>query len=136
MPIIKVVTENDVGSGLAIVNNKLTAKVDGTTVQVNAQGQLTAIAQVDVKLQGAELTNDTTLHLTLSDNSTLDVDLSKFLNIDTDTKPTAVAVNGNDITITLSDGNTVTGSLADFKTALRHNQLQSLGGDDLGYTIA
>lgn len=136
MPIIKVVTENDIGQGLTITGNKLIPNVDGTTVQVNAQGQLTAVAQVDVKLQGAELTNETTLHLTLSDGSALDVDLAKFLNVDTDTKPTAVSVSGNDITITLSDGNTVTGSLADFKTALRHNQLQSLAGEDLGYTIA
>lgn len=136
MPIIKVVTDQDIGQGLKIENNKLVPSVDGTTVLVNAQGQLTAVSQVDVKLQGAELTNDTTLHLTLSDNSTLDVDLAKFLNVDTDTKPTAVSVSGDAITITLSDGTTVTGELADFKTALRHNQLQSLGGEDLGYTIA
>lgn len=136
MAIIKLVSENDLGNGLAINNQKVVVKVDDSTVKINAQGQLTAVAQVDVKLQGASLNDSTNqLHLELSDGSALDVDLSKFLNIE-QVKPTGVTVTGDKVTIALSDGTSVEGTLADFKNALRNNQLQTLGGVDLGYTIS
>lgn len=136
MAIIKLVSENDLGNGLAIENQKVVVKVDDSTVKINAQGQLTAVAQVDVKLQGASLNDSTNqLHLELSDGSALDVDLSKFLNIE-QVKPTGVTVTGDKVTITLSDGTSVEGTLADFKNALHNNQLQTLGGVDLGYTIS
>lgn len=137
MPIVRVVTSTDLGKGL--LENQETKKVDinvdGTTVQFNAQGQLTATAPVDVKVSNAEIVDDTTLRITLSDANTFDVSLAKFLNVDTDTKPTAVAIVGDNIEITLSDGTKVSGSLADFKASLHHTELQDLAGNALGNTV-
>lgn len=137
MAIARVVTATDLGKG--VIENAETKKVDvnvdGTTVVFNAQGQLTAVAPVDVKVSNAELVDDTTLRITLSDANTFDVSLAKFLNVDTDTKPTAVAIVGDNIEITLSDGTTVSGSLADFKASLHHTQIQDLAGNELGFTM-
>ena len=105
MALIKVVTENDIGRGLAIELNKLVATgIKAVAVQGNelvitkyddSTENVTLPAQtVDVKLTDAGLVDETTLKLTLSDGSEFRVDLAKFLNIDTDTKPTAVSLTG------------------------------------------
>lgn len=137
MAIARLVTATDLGKGL--IENSETKKVDvvvdGTTVQINEQGQLTAVAQVDVKVSNAELVDDTTLRITLSDANTFDVSLAKFLNVDTDTKPTAVAIVGDNIEITLSDGTKVSGALTDFKASLHHTQLQDLAGNEIGFSM-
>ena len=151
MALIKVVTENDIGNGLAIENTKLVAKgikqiaVQGNDIVVTKYDDSTENVQlpaqtVDVKLTGAELVDETTLKLTLSDNSELRVDLSKFLNVDTNTKPTAVSLTGTTLQIDLSDGTNVQ---ADIATALQNyidtnvkgDEVQSLGGVKLGYFI-
>jgi hypothetical protein len=43
MSIIKIVTNNDLGTGVEIVANKLRAKVDGTSIQVNGSGALETV---------------------------------------------------------------------------------------------
>lgn len=151
MALIKVVTENDIGKGLAIENTKLVAKgikqiaVQGNEIVVTKYDDSTEnvalpAQTVDVKLTGAELVDETTLKLTLSDNSELRVDLSKFLNIDTDTKPTAVSLTGTTLQIDLSDGTNVQTNIATalqnyIDTNVKGDEVQSLGGTKLGYFI-
>ena len=151
MALIKVVTENDIGNGLAIENTKLVAKgikqiaVQGNEIVVTKYDDSTEnvalpAQTVDVKLTGAELVDETTLKLTLSDNSELRVDLSKFLNIDTDTKPTAVSLAGTTLQIDLSDGTNVQTNIATalqnyIDTNVKGDEVQSLGGTKLGYFI-
>ena len=151
MALIKVVTENDIGKGLAIENTKLVAKgikqiaVQGNEIVVTKYDDSTEnvalpAQTVDVKLTGAELVDETTLKLTLSDNSELRVDLSKFLNIDTDTKPTAVSLAGTTLQIDLSDGTNVQTNIATalqnyIDTNVKGDEVQSLGGTKLGYFV-
>ena len=151
MALIKVVTENDIGKGLAIENTKLVAKgikqiaVQGNEIVVTKYDDSTEnvalpAQTVDVKLTGAELVDETTLKLTLSDNSELRVDLSKFLNIDTDTKPTAVSLAGTTLQIDLSDSTNVQTDIATalqnyINTNVKGDEVQSLGGVKLGYFI-
>ena len=151
MALIKVVTENDIGKGLAIENTKLVAKgikqiaVQGNEIVVTKYDDSTEnvalpAQTVDVKLTGAELVDETTLKLTLSDNSELRVDLSKFLNIDTDTKPTAVSLAGTTLQIDLSDGTNVQTNIATalqnyIDTNVKGDEVQSLGGVKLGYFV-
>lgn len=151
MALIKVVTENDIGKGLAIENTKLVAKgikqiaVQGNDIVVTQYDDNIALVAlpaqtVDVKLTGAELVDETTLKLTLSDNSELRVDLAKFLNVDTDTKPTAVSLTGTTLQINLSDGTNVQTDIATalqnyIDTNVKGDEVQSLGGVKLGYFI-
>lgn len=151
MALIKVVTENDIGKGLAIEDTKLVAKgikqiaVQGNDIVVTKYDDSTEnvalpAQTVDVKLTGAELVNETTLKLTLSDNSELTVDLSKFLNVDTNTKPTAVSLTGTALQIDLSDGTNVQTDIATalqnyIDTNVKGDEVQSLGGVTLGYFI-
>lgn len=151
MALIKVVTENDIGKGLAIEETKLVAKgikqiaVQGNDIVVTKYDDSTEnvalpAQTVDVKLTGAELVNETTLKLTLSDNSELTVDLSKFLNIDTNTKPTAVSLTGTTLQIDLSDSTNVQTDIATalqnyIDTNVKGDEVQSLGGVKLGYFI-
>lgn len=151
MALIKVVTENDIGNGLAIENTKLVAKgikqiaVQGNEIVVTKYDDSTEnvalpAQTVDVKLTGAELVDETTLKLTLSDGSELRVDLAKFLNIDTDTKPTTVSLTGTTLQINLSDGTNVQTDIATalqdyIDTNVKGDEVQSLGGVKLGYFI-
>lgn len=151
MALIKVVTENDIGNGLAIENTKLVAKgikqitVQGNDIVVTKYDDSTEnvplpAQTVDVKLTGAELVDETTLKLTLSDGSELRVDLAKFLNIDTNTKPTAVSLTGTMLQIDLSDGTNVQTDIAAalqnyIDTNVKGDEVQSLGGTKLGYFI-
>lgn len=153
MALIKVVTENDIGNGLAIENTKLVATgikqitVQGNDIVVTKYDDSTEnvalpAQTVDVKLTGVELENETTLKLTLSDGSELRVDLAKFLNIDTDTdtKPTAVSLTGTTLQIDLSDGTNVQTDIATalqnyIDTNVKGDEVQSLGGVKLGYFI-
>lgn len=151
MALIKVVTENDIGKGLAIENTKLVAKgikqiaVQGNDIVVTKYDDSTEnvalpAQTVDVKLTGAELVDETTLKLTLSDNSEFRVDLAKFLNVDTNTKPTAVSLTGTTLQIDLSDGTNVQTDIATalqnyIDTNVKGDEVQSLGGVKLGYFI-
>ena len=151
MALIKVVTENDIGKGLAIELNKLVATgikavaVQGNDIVVTKYDDSTEnvalpAQTVDVKLTGAELVDETTLKLTLSDGSEFRVDLAKFLNIDTDTKPTAVSLTGTTLQIALSDDTNVQTDIATalqdyIDTNVKGDEVQSLGGVKLGYFI-
>ena len=149
MALIKVVTENDIGNGLAIENTKLVAKgikqiaVQGNDIVVTKYDDSTEnvalpAQTVDVKLTGAELEGETTLKLTLSDNSEFRVELAKFLNVDTNTKPTAVSLTGTTLQIDLSDSTNVQTDIATalqnyINTNVKGDEVQSLGGVKLGY---
>ena len=151
MALIKVVTENDIGKGLAIELNKLVATgikqiaVQGNDIVVTKYDDSTEnvalpAQTVDVKLTGAELEGETTLKLTLSDNSEFRVELAKFLNVDTNTKPTAVSLTGTTLQIDLSDSTNVQTDIATalqnyINTNVKGDEVQSLGGDKLGYFI-
>lgn len=151
MALIKVVTENDIGKGLAIEETKLVAKgikqiaVQGNDIVVTKYDDTTEnvalpAQTVDVKLTGAELEGETTLKLTLSDNSEFRVDLAKFLNVDTNTKPTAVSLTGTTLQIDLSDSTNVQTDIATalqnyINTNVKGEEVQSLGGVKLGYFI-
>ena len=151
MALIKVVTENDIGNGLAIENTKLVAKgikqlaVQGNEIVVTKYDDSTEnvalpAQTVDVKLTGAELVDETTLKLTLSDNSEFRVELAKFLNVDTNTKPTAVSLTGTTLQIDLSDSTNVQTDIATalqnyINTNVKGDEVQSLGGVKLGYFI-
>ena len=151
MALIKVVTENDIGKGLAIEETKLVAKgikqiaVQGNDIVVTKYDDSTEnvalpAQTVDVKLTGAELEGETTLKLTLSDNSEFRVELAKFLNVDTNTKPTAVSLTGTTLQIDLSDSTNVQTDIATalqnyINTNVKGDEVQSLGGTKLGYFI-
>ena len=151
MALIKVVTENDIGKGLAIEDTKLVAKgikqiaVQGNDIVVTKYDDSTEnvalpAQTVDVKLTGAELVDETTLKLTLSDNSEFRVELAKFLNVDTNTKPTAVSLTGTTLQIDLSDSTNVQTNIATalqnyIDTNVKGDEVQSLGGAKLGYLI-
>lgn len=82
----RIVTENDIGKGLAIEGNKLVAKVSaaaGNAIQATEDGLFVAppaAATVDVHLAGAEYVKATkTLKLKLSDDTTVDAPLAELL---------------------------------------------------------
>lgn len=133
MAIIRLVTNNDIGPGLEVNgSNQLVPKVDGTTVTVNASGELEAVAKLDVKLQGAELDGNT-LRLTLSDNNTVEADLATLLN--TDTKVDTITLAGTVATFAMSDGTSKTLELAPLLDAFKGDEVQSLGGTKLGHFV-
>ena len=151
MALIKVVTEKDIGNGLAIENTKLVAKgikqiaVQGNDIVVTKYDDSTEnvalpAQTVDVKLTGAELVDETTLKLTLSDNSEFRVELAKFLNVDTNTKPPALSLTGTTLQIDLSDSTNVQTDIATalqnyINTNVKGDEVQSLGGVKLGYFV-
>ena len=108
----RIVTENDIGKGLAIEDNKLVAKVSaasGNAIQATEDGLFVAqpaAAAVDVHLAGAEYVKATkTLKLKLSDNTEVDAPLDELLAKD--------ALN----------------------ETLRGEEVQSLAGVTLGYLM-
>lgn len=141
MPVVvtkqRLVEVHDLGKGIHVNEElkKVEIMIDGVTVRFNDQGQLTAVAQVDVHVANAELVDETTLRISLSNGSNFDVPLAKFLNIDTDTKPTAAAMDGDNLVITLSDGTTVSGTLGDWLTSKHHTELETVGGVKIGFSV-
>lgn len=108
----RIVTENDIGKGLAIEGNKLVAKVSdaaGNAIQATEAGLFVAppaAPTVDVHLAGAEYVKATkTLKLKLSDNTEVEAPLAELLAKD--------ALN----------------------ETLRGEEVQSLAGVTLGYLM-
>lgn len=108
----RIVTENDIGKGLAIEGNKLVAKVSaaaGNAIQATEEGLFVAppaATPVDVHLAGAEYVKATkTLKLKLSDNTEVEAPLAELLAKD--------ALN----------------------ETLRGEEVQSLAGVTLGYLM-
>lgn len=136
MAIVKLVSENNIGEGLHIEGSKLKAKIDGITIVLNEQGQLTAVAPIDIKLSGLEVVDDTTLRATLSDNTTVDVSLAEFLNVDTNTYPTSITRDGNVLKVYLNTGSSVDYDLTSFiNDQVKGNEVQDLAGNTLGYFV-
>lgn len=108
----RIVTENDIGKGLAIEGNKLVAKVSdaaGNAIQATEEGLFVATPTaptVDVHLAGAEYVKATkTLKLKLSDSTEVEAPLADLLAKD--------ALN----------------------ETLRGEEVQSLAGVTLGYLM-
>lgn len=106
---VKIVTENDIGKGLAIEDSKLVAKVSaaaGNAIQATEEGLFVSTPAVDVHLSGASYNKATkNLTLTLSDNTTVEAPLAELLAKDA-----------------LND-------------VLRGEEVQSLAGTKLGYLM-
>lgn len=116
-----------------IVDGKVkVTKSDETTEELPLPAQA-----VDVKLQGAELTEDNKLKLTLSDDSVIEADLAKFVDV-----PKSATEYWTEIK-----------ALPDFKTTvvelfkspeakaallevLKGEEVQNLAGDTKGYLLA
>lgn len=116
-----------------IVDNKVkVTKSDETTEELPLPAQA-----VDVKLKGAELTEDNKLKLTLSDDSVIEADLAKFVDA-----PKSATEYWTEIK-----------ALPDFKTTvvellkspeakaallevLKGEEVQNLAGDTKGYLLA
>lgn len=116
-----------------IVDNKIkVTKSDETTEELSLPAQA-----VDVKLKGAELTEDNKLKLTLSDDSVIEADLAKFVDA-----PKSATEYWTEIK-----------ALPDFKTTvvellkspeakaallevLKGEEVQNLAGDTKGYLLA
>lgn len=116
-----------------IVDNKIkVTKSDETTEELPLPAQA-----VDVKLQGAELTEDNKLKLTLSDDSVIEADLAKFVDA-----PKSATEYWTEIK-----------ALPDFKTTvvellkspeakaallevLKGDEVQNLSGETKGYLLA
>lgn len=118
---------------IEIIDNKVkVTKSDETTEELPLPAQA-----VDVKLKGAELTEDNKLKLTLSDDSVIEADLAKFVDA-----PKSATEYWTEIK-----------ALPDFKTTvvellkspeakaallevLKGEEVQNLAGDTKGYLLA
>lgn len=116
-----------------IVDNKVkVTKSDETTEELPLPAQA-----VDVKLKGAELTEDNKLKLTLSDDSVIEADLAKFVDA-----PKSATEYWTEIKALPDFKDTVIELLKspEAKTALlevlKGEEVQNLAGDTKGYLLA
>ncbi len=125
----QVVFKEDIGTGLGVVQGKLTVQIDPasnaalTASDAGLKLELPA-STVDVKLQGAEITAENKLKLTLSDNSVIEADLAKFVDApksadDYWTEIKALATFGTDV-----------------KEAVKGEAVQDLAGNTKGYLVS
>lgn len=127
-----VLTASDAGLKLelpAAVKSITAVAIEGNKVKVtDSEGvekelELPA-STVDVKLQGAEITAENKLRLTLSDNSVIEADLAKFVDApksadDYWTEIKALATFGTDV-----------------KEAVKGEVVQDLAGNTKGYLVS
>lgn len=116
-----------------IVDNKVkVTKSDETTEELPLPAQA-----VDVKLKGAELTEDNKLKLTLSDDSVIEADLAKFVDA-----PKAATEYWTEIKALPDFKDTVIELLkspeakAALLEVLKGEEVQNLAGDTKGYLLA
>lgn len=116
-----------------IVGDKVkVTKSDETTEELQLPAQA-----VDVKLKGAELTEDNKLKLTLSDDSVIEADLAKFVDA-----PKAAAEYWTEIKALPDFKDTVVELLkspeakAALLEVLKGEEVQNLAGDTKGYLLA
>lgn len=128
LPAEKVVITN-----VEIVDGKVkVTKSDDTVVELPLPAQA-----VDVKLKGAELTEDNKLKLTLSDDSVIEADLAKFVDA-----PKAATEYWTEIKALPDFKDTVIELLKspEAKAALiemlKGEEVQNLAGDTKGYLLA
>lgn len=125
-------TASDAGLKLelpAAVKSITAVAIEGNKVKVTdsegAEKELELPAStVDVKLQGAEITAENKLKLTLSDNSVIEADLAKFVDApksadDYWTEIKALATFGTDV-----------------KEAVKGEVVQDLAGNTKGYLVS
>lgn len=116
-----------------IVDNKVkVTKSDETTEELPLPAQA-----VDVKLKGAELTEDNKLKLTLSDDSVIEADLAKFVDA-----PKSATEYWTEIKVLPDFKDTVIELLkspeakAALLEVLKGEEVQNLAGDTKGYLLA
>lgn len=116
-----------------IVGDKVkVTKSDETTEELQLPAQA-----VDVKLKGAELTEDNKLKLTLSDDSVIEADLAKFVDA-----PKSAADYWTEIKALPDFKTTVVDLLkspeakAALLETLKGEEVQNLAGDTKGYLLA
>ena len=116
-----------------IVDNKIkVTKSDETTEELPLPAQA-----VDVKLKGAELTEDNKLKLTLSDDSVIEADLAKFVDA-----PKSATEYWTEIKVLPDFKDTVIELLkspeakAALLEMLKGEEVQNLAGDTKGYLLA
>lgn len=126
-------TEKTVVKSIAVVGDKLkVTNTDGFEELVALPAQA-----VDVKLQGAELTEDNKLKLTLSNGDILEADLAKFVDA-----PKAVTEYWTEIKALPDFKDTVIELLkspeakAALLEMLKGEEVQNLAGDTKGYLLA
>lgn len=126
-------TEKTVVKSIAVVGDKLkVTDTDGIEELVALPAQA-----VDVKLKGAELTEDNKLKLTLSDDSVIEADLAKFVDA-----PKAAADYWTEIKALPDFKDTVVELLkspeakAALLEVLKGEEVQNLAGDTKGYLLA
>lgn len=133
---VKLISKDNIGDGLHIEDSKLKVKVDGTSVRFNSNNQLEAVQSVDIRLAGLEIVNDTTLKATLTDSTTKEVSLEKFLNVDTNTYPVSISMEGKILKITLNNEQVLNYDLTTFiNEHLKGDEVQDLNGNTLGYFL-
>lgn len=148
MPVINVVTDNDIDqqAGLLVEDGKLKAKIDGTSITLNADGALTATQTVDVKLEGVELLPDNNLEFTLSDGTKVQASVADLVDVDTNTFTESAEFTTGALKIKLNDGTVVTASLSPVLPAMnnlinqaisneRGDEVQDLAGNQLGFLM-
>lgn len=126
-------TEKTVIKTIAIENGKLkVTNTDGLDELIELPAQA-----VDVKLKGAELTEDNKLKLTLSDDSVIEADLAKFVDA-----PKSATEYWTEIKALPDFKDTVVELLkspeakAALLEVLKGEEVQNLAGDTKGYLLA
>ncbi|WP_439327606.1 hypothetical protein [Lonepinella sp. BR2357] len=124
MATTKVVTELDIGKGLEIADAKVQAKVDGKTVIIGEDGALKAVfdVPVDIHLKNATLAG-TTVTFEMENGESKTLDLANLIQV----------AQGENL---LKQGDTgLSVSADDVITAIKGEELQSLGGKTIGYLL-
>lgn len=142
---IKVVTERDVGTGLAIENQKLNVVVDDVTIKivdnklvaqipesgvdlrVNAIKADKATGKLKLTVADADGGNETTVETTLAELLVVSAEADNIAEV----KDDGIYVGKAKVLETVKDPETVK-ALAEL---LKGDELQSLGGTSLGYVV-
>ena len=132
VPLYKQITNNMWHNILPVSEKVKVTKSDETTEELQLPAQA-----VDVKLKGAELTEDNKLKLTLSDDSVIEADLAKFVDA-----PKSAADYWTEIKALPDFKDTVVELLkspeakAALLETLKGEEVQNLAGDTKGYLLA
>lgn len=126
-------TEKTVIKAIAIENGKLkVTNTDGLDELIELPAQA-----VDVKLKGAELTEDNKLKLTLSDDSVIEADLAKFVDAPKSATEYWTEIKAlpdfKDTVIELLKSPEAKAALLE---VLKGEEVQNLAGDTKGYLLA
>lgn len=130
-----VVTPEDLGNGLEVQEQKVVVKVDGTSVKINAQGQLYTEHTVDVKASNIRVDEATQeIVIEQTDGSELRTNVANFFPQASE-KVTAAEMNADGLKLTLANQEEVTLPKTQILQHLRGEEVLSLGGVTLGYLL-